>query len=68
MLDCYDAGLGEGSMEWMKYLSEIISFVAGAISGGLVVRWNVNKSRRNEATQSHNVVAGDMAGRDIKKR
>ncbi len=51
----------------MEYLSEIISFLVGAVTGGFVVRLYVDKSTSN-ASQSGNKVGGDMAGRDIKKR
>jgi len=51
----------------MEYLSEIISFVVGAITGGLAVKLYVDRST-STASQSGNRVGGDMAGRDIKKR
>ncbi len=51
----------------MEYLSEIVSFMVGAVTGGLAVKLYVDKST-SSASQSGNKVGGDMAGRDIKKR
>lgn len=50
----------------MEYLSEIISFIVGAISGGIAVKVHINRSFRVQ--QSGNKVGGDMAGRDINKK
>jgi hypothetical protein len=51
----------------MEYISEIISFIVGAISGGFAVNiYSVRKSYR-VSKQVGNFVGGDMAGRDIKK-
>lgn len=50
----------------MAYLSEIISFIVGAIAGGVTVKFHINRSVRN--VQSNNKVGGDLAGRDIKKK
>lgn len=50
----------------MEYLSEIISFIVGAITGGVAVKFYVDKST-SKPSQSRNKVGGDMAGRDIKK-
>lgn len=50
----------------MEYLSEIISFIVGAVAGGVTVKLHVNRSVRN--VQSNNKVGGDLAGRDIKKK
>jgi hypothetical protein len=50
----------------MEYLSEIISFIVGAISGGIAVKIHINKSYRTH--QTGNKVGGDMAGRDINKK
>lgn len=49
----------------MEYISEIISFIAGAIAGGIAVKVNIN--RAYHVRQSGNKVGGDMAGRDINK-
>lgn len=49
----------------MEYIKEIVSFLIGAIAGGLAVKLHFTRSSVN---QSRNIVGGDMAGRDIKKR
>jgi hypothetical protein len=51
----------------MEYLNEIISFVVGAITGGLAMKLYVDRST-STPSQSGNAVGGDMAGRDINKR
>jgi hypothetical protein len=50
----------------MEYLSQILSFIVGAITGGVAVKLYIDRST-NKPLQSGNVVGGDMAGRDIKK-
>lgn len=50
----------------MEYLSQIISFIVGAVTGGVAVKFHINRSVRN--VQSNNKVGGDLAGRDIKKK
>lgn len=52
--------------EIMEYLSEITSFLVGAIAGGISVKLHVNRSIKN--VQSGNRVGGDFAGRDINKK
>jgi uncharacterized membrane protein YoaK (UPF0700 family) len=49
----------------MEYIKEIVSFIVGAIAGGFAVKLHFTRSSVN---QSRNMVGGDMAGRDIKKR
>lgn len=49
----------------MEYFSEIVSFIAGIITGGVAVKIHINRSMRTQ--QSGNKVGGDMAGRDINK-
>lgn len=49
----------------MEYIREIVSFIVGAIAGGFAMKIH---SSRKSVNQSHNIVGGDMAGRDIKKR
>jgi hypothetical protein len=51
----------------MEYLGEIIAFVVGAITGGITVRWQINRSMRNSVVQAGNTVGGDMAARDVHK-
>lgn len=51
----------------MEYLSEIVSFIVGAVTGGFAVKLYIDRSTSKPA-QSGNVVGGDLAGRDIKKR
>ena len=51
----------------MEYLSELISFLVGAVTGGLAVKLYVDRST-SSASQSGNKVGGDMAARDIIKR
>lgn len=50
----------------MEYLSQIISFLVGAIAGGVAVKFYIDKST-SKPSQSRNTVGGDMAGRDINK-
>jgi uncharacterized membrane protein len=50
----------------MEYLSQVISFLVGAIAGGVAVKLYIDRST-NKPSQSGNVVGGDMAGRDIRK-
>ena len=50
----------------MEYLSEIISFLVGAVAGGISVKLHINRSVRN--VQTGNKVGGDFAGRDINKK
>jgi len=50
----------------MEYISEIISFLVGAVAGGIAVKVHINRSFRNQ--QNGNTVGGDMAGRDINKK
>ena len=50
----------------MEYLSEIISFLVGAVAGGVTVKLHINRSVRN--VQSGNKVGGDLAGRDNNKK
>jgi hypothetical protein len=50
----------------MEYISEIISFLVGAVAGGISVKLHVNRSINN--VQSGNRVGGDFAGRDINKK
>jgi hypothetical protein len=57
--------LGEAQVE---YVGEIISFVLGALAGGIGVKVYTDRSTRTTTTQSGNKVGGDMAGRDINKR
>jgi hypothetical protein len=52
----------------MEYLKEILSFLAGAITGGIAVKWSIDRSTRTTTTQSRNVAGGDVAGRDINKK
>lgn len=59
-------GVTSLSGENMEYLSEIISFLIGAITGGITVKQHINRSVRN--VQSGNKVGGDLAGRDINKK
>jgi hypothetical protein len=49
----------------MEYITEIVSFIVGAISGGFAVKVHFSRMSVN---QSRNTVGGDMAGRDINKR
>ncbi len=49
----------------MECISEIVSFILGAIAGGFAVKLHFTRS---SVKQSRNMVGGDMAGRDIKKR
>jgi hypothetical protein len=49
----------------MEYITEIISFILGAIAGGFTVKLHFTRISVN---QSRNMVGGDMAGRDINKR
>lgn len=49
----------------MEYITEIVSFIVGAIAGGFAVKVHYT---RNSVDQSRNTVGGDMAGRDINKR
>ena len=51
----------------MEYLSQIASFIVGAISGGFAVKLYIDRSTSKPA-QGKNIVGGDMAGRDINKR
>lgn len=51
----------------MEYLSEILSFIGGVISGGFVVKIHYTKSSNKFISQSDLVVGGDFAGRDMKK-
>lgn len=51
----------------MEYISEIISFVVGAITGGIAMRWHIDKSTRYTGTQTGNTAGGDIAGRDIRR-
>jgi hypothetical protein len=50
----------------MEYLSELVSFLVGAVAGGITVKLHINRSVRN--VQSSNKVGGDLAGRDINKK
>lgn len=50
----------------MEYLSEIISFIVGAITGGISVKIHINRSIRS--VQNGNKVGGDLAGRDVVKK
>lgn len=49
----------------MEYVRELVSFIVGAIAGGLAVKIHFS---RKSVHQSRNTVGGDMAGRDIDKR
>jgi hypothetical protein len=51
----------------MEYLSQIISFIVGALTGGVTVKLYIDRST-SKPSQSRNTVGGDMAGRDIYKR
>ncbi len=51
----------------MHYLTEIISFIVGAVTGGFAVKMYIDRST-SKPSQGGNVVGGDMAGRDITKR
>lgn len=51
----------------MEYIKEIISFIVGAISGGLTVKWYSSRTSQKITNQSGNIVGGDFAGRDLKK-
>lgn len=51
----------------MQYLGEIISFIVGALAGGVSVTLYVNRNHQSVVNQNGNTVGGDMAGRDIKK-
>lgn len=51
----------------MEYLNEILSFIAGVISGGFTVRWSINRSQKFIGSQTGNAAGGDLAGRDIHK-
>jgi hypothetical protein len=52
----------------LEYLSEIISFVVGAIAGGFAVSIYSVRIQQKSSNQSGNLVGGDLAGRDIKKK
>ncbi|WP_421953715.1 hypothetical protein [Polaromonas sp.] len=52
----------------MEYLSQIFSFIVGAIAGGVAVKIHIHRSTNTDIKQSNNKVGGDMAGRDIKKK
>jgi hypothetical protein len=51
----------------MEYLSEILSFIGGVISGGFAMRIYYVKNSNKVVAQSDIVVGGDFAGRDMKK-
>jgi len=50
----------------MEYLTEILSFLGGLISG-ITLKIIIDRSKTS-TIQKNNVVGGDMAGRDINKR
>lgn len=50
----------------MEYVSQIVSFIIGAITGGVAVKLYIDRST-SKPSQSRNTVGGDMAGRDINK-
>lgn len=50
----------------MQYLSEIISFIAGAIAGGIAVKVSIHRNEQRIVNQSHNTAVGDIIGRDKK--
>lgn len=51
----------------MEYLSEIISFIVGALTGGITVKWHSVRSSKQSVRQEGIVAGGDVAGRDINK-
>ena len=52
----------------MAYLTEILSFIAGIVAGGLAMKFHYTRASHKTTTQAGNFVGGDMAGRDISKR
>ena len=54
--------------ESVDYLREILSFIAGAIAGGITVRWSINKNNKHTSNQMSNSAGGDIAGRDVNKK
>jgi hypothetical protein len=50
----------------MEYLSEILSFVGGLVSG-ITAKFLYDRSQRTNILQVNNRAGGDIAGRDIKK-
>lgn len=51
----------------MDYLSELVSFLLGAVSGWSL-KLVIDRSSRGDTTQVGNSVGGDMAGRDLHKK
>jgi hypothetical protein len=51
----------------MEYLTEILSFIGGVISGGFAMKIYCVKNSNKLIKQSGIVVGGDFAGRDMKK-
>lgn len=49
----------------MEYLREIISFIVGAIAGGVTMKIYCYRNNQEIVNQSNNKVGGDMAGRDV---
>jgi uncharacterized membrane protein len=50
----------------MEYLSQVVSFIIGALAGGIAMKLYVDNST-NKPSQARNTVGGDLAGRDINK-
>ena len=51
----------------MEYLSEFIAFFAG-LGAGWTLKFAIDHSKKNSATQIGNKAGGDIAGRDIHKK
>lgn len=52
----------------MEYIREIISFIVGAVAGGVTMKfYSVRKNADHSVRQRGIVAGGDVAGRDINK-
>ncbi|HAL45629.1 MAG TPA: hypothetical protein DCP47_06925 [Phycisphaerales bacterium] len=56
-----------GENLWLKYLSQILSFIAG-FAGGFVFKLHLSSrtNKNNTTTIQTGIVANQVAGRDIK--
>lgn len=51
----------------MEYITEIVSFIVGALAGGLAVKINSTRKSDDSIKQNNVKAGGDVAGRDIRK-
>ena len=51
----------------MQFINEIVSFIVGALAGGISVKWYSVRNANSTVLQKDIKAGGDFAGRDIKK-